>query len=212
MNDHVSCEECREWAPELALGILDGADRARALTHMLSCAPCRAFVEQLATTADSLLLAGPEAEPPFGFEARTIARLRPAAPGRPARWRRLTAVAAVVVALAAAGIAGRASSPREPLRSANLVAADGTRVGRVFLYGDEAGSWCFVSLSVPSARGEYDVRARLRDGGNVLIQRFQVKDGKGSYGAVMSVRAEDVVEMRVVSTGGSWGYTADLST
>lgn len=212
MTGSVSCDECRGWAPELALGVLDGAERARALEHTMLCVPCRAYVDELTTTADSLLLAGPEAEPPPGFEERTVARLRPAAVLRPPRWRRLAAVAAVVVAFAGAGLAGRASVPREPLRSARLVAADGTDVGRVFLYGDRAGSWCFVSLSAPSARGEYDVRVRLRDGRTVVVQRMSVQDGRGSYGSVMNVRAEDVVEMSVMSTAGSWGFTADLST
>lgn len=212
MTSSVSCDECREWAPELALGVLDGADRASALAHTMTCAPCRAYVDELATTADSLLLAGPEAEPPFGFEARTVALLRPAQVRRPGRLRWFAAAAAVIVAIATAGVVGRSTAPREPLRSASLFAADGTSVGRVFLYGDARGSWCFVSLSSPSARGEYDVRARLRDGRTVVVQRFAVSAGRGSYGSVMSVRAADVVEMRVLSTAGSWGYTADLST
>ncbi|MEP7053660.1 MAG: zf-HC2 domain-containing protein [Actinomycetota bacterium] len=212
MNDPLSCDECRELAPELALGVLDGAERARAVAHTMTCAPCRAYVDQLATTADSILLAGPEAEPPFGFEARTVALLRPAAQARRPRWRQLVAVAAAVLALLAAGVAGRTSASREPLRSANLVSANGTNVGRVFLYGDKTGSWCFVSLATQAAQGQYDVQARLRDGNTVVIQRFWVKDGKGSYGSAMAIRAQDIVEMRVVSIVGSWGFTADLST
>jgi hypothetical protein len=212
MTGSLSCEECRELAPELALGVLDGADRARAVAHTMTCAPCRAYVDELATTADSLLLAGPEAEPPFGFEARTVAMLRPVARQRQARWRRLAAVAAVVLALVGVGVAGRLSAPREPLRSAQLRASDGSSVGRVYLYGDDAGSWCFVSLAAPNAKGEYDVRARLRDGRTIVVQRFSVKDGRGSYGTAMNVRAQDVVEMRIMSTVGSWGFTADLST
>lgn len=214
MTGSVSCDECRELAPELALGVLDGDDRALAVAHTMTCAPCRAYVDELATTADSLLLAGPEAEPPFGFEARTVAMLRPAARRWDARWRQLVAVAAVILALAGVGLAGRlsASEQREPLRSAQLRASDGSSVGRVFLYGDEAGSWCFVSLAAPNAKGEYDVRARLRDGRTIVVQRFAVKDGRGSYGTTMNVPAQDIVEMRIVSTVGSWGFTADLST
>jgi hypothetical protein len=212
MTGSLSCEECRALAPELALGVLDGADRARAVAHTMTCAPCRAYVDELATTADSLLLAGPEAEPPFGFEARTVAMLKPAAVAGRSRWRRLAAVAAVVLALVGVGAAGRLSVPREPLRSARLVASDGKTAGRVFLYGDDGGSWCFVSLATPSAQGDYDVRARLRDGRTVMVQRMSVHDGRGSYGTVLNVPARDVVEMRVVSTVGSWGFTANLST
>ena len=38
------CERLNEIAPELALGIAAGEDRARALDHLAGCANCRAHI------------------------------------------------------------------------------------------------------------------------------------------------------------------------
>ena len=37
----MRCDEARELAPELALGIVDGEERAEALRHLSACADCR---------------------------------------------------------------------------------------------------------------------------------------------------------------------------
>jgi hypothetical protein len=208
----MSCDDCRELAPEFALGILDGAERARVLRHVVSCPNCRAYVDELGRTADSLLLAGPEAEPPLGFEASTIALLR-VAPPRASRWRPFAAAAAVAVLAAGAGVVIGQQTVDDPLRSAPLVAANGARVGRVFLYDrDNSPSWCYLSLSGPGAHGDYEVHAELRDGSVVLIQKFSVETGEAAYGAQMTVDADDIVEMRVGSANSKWTATADLAT
>jgi len=94
----MSCTEVQEVAPELALGVLGGAERAEVVHHVDHCARCRAVVAQFAEAADALPLLAPEIEPPDGFEARTIARL--GAPKRRSR-RRLLVAAAVAAAFAA---------------------------------------------------------------------------------------------------------------
>src|SRR5947207_11994848 len=93
-----TCPEVRELAPELALGIVGGPERAEALQHASECGPCRALVGELAEAADALMLLAPESEPPSGFEERVLAALR--AP----RWR-MRRRAAVMVAAAAAAAA-----------------------------------------------------------------------------------------------------------
>ena len=75
------CADVRELAPELALGIVGGPERAEALQHASECGPCRALVGELAEAADALMLLAPESEPPPGFEERVLGALR--AP----RWR-----------------------------------------------------------------------------------------------------------------------------
>jgi anti-sigma-K factor RskA len=73
----MGCDRTRELAAELALGILDGEERAQALRHLAECPECRRAVEELTAVADELLMLAPEREPPAGFESRVLARLQP---------------------------------------------------------------------------------------------------------------------------------------
>ena len=93
----MSCERMRDLAPEIALGIADGEERAEALRHLSTCGECRRVVEQLSQVADELLVLAPVQEPPAGFESRVVEAMglpepRPAAAqpaGCPrAGWRR----------------------------------------------------------------------------------------------------------------------------
>jgi anti-sigma factor RsiW len=83
----MGCEEMRELAPEIALGVLDGEQRAEALRHLATCADCRREVEQLSQVADELVMLAPVQEPPAGFESRVVEAigLRPQ-PRRARRW------------------------------------------------------------------------------------------------------------------------------
>src|SRR3954462_5519802 len=80
----LSCAEVRELAPELALGILSGAERAEVLLHVNGCARCQAYVAQLTEAAHAAdppepapapPRRPPAAEPPAGFESRVLRRL-----------------------------------------------------------------------------------------------------------------------------------------
>src|SRR3954453_20251578 len=99
------CEETREIAAELALGIVEGEERGRALQHLAECPDCRLKVEELSEVADELLLLAPHREPPVGFESRVLAPLHPAAKPRRRRWRVVLAPAAAAVAAAAITLA-----------------------------------------------------------------------------------------------------------
>jgi hypothetical protein len=117
MNAEMGCEQVRELAPELAIGIADGQQRDAALRHAAACPDCRRLVGELSTVVDDLLLLAPEHEPPPGFAAATVARIappaaqrhrratRPAARHAPAgrRWLPRLAVAASIVAALAVG-------------------------------------------------------------------------------------------------------------
>src|SRR4029079_4682040 len=67
-----SCAQLRDVAPELALGVLGGAERAEAIMHVNECARCQALVNELSEAAGALPLLAPEIEPPFGFEQRVL--------------------------------------------------------------------------------------------------------------------------------------------
>jgi hypothetical protein len=189
--------------------VLDGADRARALAHVASCAACRRYLDELSRTADALLLEGPEAEPPVGFEQATAALLRPTV-SRVARWRVLAAAAALAALAGTVGVVvgRRTVDGRGDLRTASILARDGRQVGEVSVH-DGTSSWCLVSVSSPGVTNT--VHARLRDGRTVPIQTFSVRDGVGSYG-VMLVRGRDIVQVRLVAPSGGLWATADLST
>src|SRR5690349_12958449 len=97
----MTCEQTRALAPELALGIADGAERADALEHLATCAECRRAVAELSEVTDELLLRAPEREPPVGFESRVLARLQPP----PATARRRQRGRRALLALAPAAVA-----------------------------------------------------------------------------------------------------------
>src|SRR5215468_3198036 len=123
-----SCAQFREVAPELALGVLGGAERAEAIIHANGCARCQALVTELTEVADALPLLAPEREPPPGFEQRVLAAGR-------ARRRRVTrrwfaSVAAVAAAAAILSItivrvvdAGNDTAPAASGTGAKPVAA-----------------------------------------------------------------------------------------
>src|SRR3954451_15313186 len=93
----LSCAEVRELAPELALGILSGAERAEVLLHVNGCARCQAYVAELTEAADVIPQLAVEAEPPPGFEGRVLQRL-----GQQERRSRRRWIAVVAAAAAAA--------------------------------------------------------------------------------------------------------------
>src|SRR5262245_26047331 len=97
------CEETRALAAELALGIVEGEERGRALEHLAVCPECRRKVEELSDVADELLLLAPAKEVPVGFESRALAGLEP--PPKPRRRLLPRILVPVTAALAAAGIA-----------------------------------------------------------------------------------------------------------
>ena len=80
----MRCDEVRDLAPEIALGIADGEERAEALRHLSACAECRRAVERLTEVADELLVVAPVQEPPAGFESRVVQAMGLQAP-RPRR-------------------------------------------------------------------------------------------------------------------------------
>jgi Putative zinc-finger len=86
----LRCSQLRDMAPDVALGLVTGEERAAALAHLEGCAACRAEVASLAGVADELLLVGPEAPPPEGFDRRVLARLAQVraaeAPSAARRW------------------------------------------------------------------------------------------------------------------------------
>jgi Putative zinc-finger len=105
-GDDLDCAQVEELAPDLALGLLDGAERASVLAHVDRCASCRAEVASLTEVGDHLLQLAPEVPPPPGFESRVLTQLAPEQRQRRRHRlarRTLLAVAATVLVLAGVG-------------------------------------------------------------------------------------------------------------
>jgi hypothetical protein len=180
----LGCEEVRELAPDLAIGIADGQERDAALRHAATCLDCRRLVAELASVVDDLLPLAPSHQPPPGFAARTAARMVPPV-ARPRRWAirpaigrlrsgrrwatRLAVAASLVLALAlGAGAVYRgtasdrrlAASYREVLAQAHgsFFAAAPVRgpTGTLGTVFAYQGqpSWMYATLTLPAGRPE----------------------------------------------------------
>jgi len=229
----ATCAQLEELAPELALGLLSGAERADALRHLAACPGCRAKVEDLARLADRLLLVAPEAEPPVGFEARVLDRLeRAARTPKAARpwWRRplvpVVVAGAAALALVAGVVVGRVTE-RDPLlereyvaalrtlggsslRAARLLGPGGEDAGEAFLYQGRP-SWVFVDVRDPSGSGgAYWVELDAADGKPVAAERFALGDGSGSVGWTVRADVSRVASVVVRGASGAKRYSAQL--
>lgn len=216
----MSSEHLREIAAELALGIADGEERARALEHLAECPACRAHVERLAAVADELALLAPSADPPPGFEGRASAAMRPA----PARRRGLgraiatPALAGLSAALiAAAGVwlaldddRELADSYREALAVANgeyftaapLERPGGATSGYVYGYQGRA-SWVLAVVFDGVDPGAYELEVVTTDGERLPLRALSVAaDGRGSAGGVTPVAYDELAEVRLLDRGG----------
>jgi len=227
MSTRWSCDEVRALAPELALGIAAGDDRARALEHLADCPACRARVEELASVADELLLLAPAQEPPAGFESRVLGELE-APPPRRRRRALIPAFAAVAAAFAAATamwVATKddrdlASRYRATLAEANgkyltaeaLAAPGGERAGTVFGYEGEP-SWVLVTVYEDErpAPGRYQVQVITGKGKRIGLGPIEVTREGGSGGESIPIHFHDVSEVRLLGPGRGDVYQAEFS-
>lgn len=214
----MGCDEVQAEAAEFAFGLGDGTTRAEMVAHLDTCPSCRRDVEQLTTTADAMLIDGPSAEPPTGFEQRVADAIAAAripsvavvSSRRSPRWMLVAAAAvALVVFGTGVGIGRLGSSERrgEEMRSAAMVTSDGRRVGTVAI-GTEPDT---VFVAVPGWRPHagadyrepYHLRLVLRDGRSQVVGPFRLDKGDGSWGTVLAVDGQDVRRVALVGEGGT---------
>jgi hypothetical protein len=197
----LSCDEVRDLAAELALGILSGTERAEVLTHVAECRECQQLAARLAEAADLLLLVPPEAEPPSGFETRVLNRM--STPLRPRRARVLLAAAVIVLALVAGGVAVRVVGGDENgsgLRSAVLADRGGRRVGEVFVYDDDP-AWMFVTVE-GAPDGAYEIEVAFDDGRVERRPAPWMDAGDGSWGHTVDLDVDDLAAIRLIGEKG----------
>jgi predicted anti-sigma-YlaC factor YlaD len=184
----ITCAEVRDRAPELALDVLAGTERADVLEHLGGCARCRAEVGELSEVADLLPKLAPEAEPPAGFDVRVLSTMR-----GDRRRRLLRRGATALTAAAAAAIlsivivrvidADRAPERAEStvaLRTVAMVGPAGLPVGQVAVSGSGTAQVAVtVDYSVPD--GAYSLEVQADPAAPRPIGTIVVRGGHGAW-------------------------------
>jgi len=184
----LSCAEVRELAPELALGILSGAERAEVLLHVNGCARCQAYVAELTEAADVIPQLAPEAEPPTGFETRVLHRLGERERRTRRRWLAVAAsvaAAAMIVSITVVRVVESNDSSAPSVQAVSKPVAVPMEGGA----GDVAAGWAYVNdhhgvavavnYGLPS--GKYTVAVTPARGTATPIGTVDVADGRGSW-------------------------------
>jgi hypothetical protein len=210
----------RDLAAEIALGIVDGAERADALRHLSTCAECRRLVEQLSQVADELLVLAPVQEPPPGLESRVVQAmgLQESPPRRrlarrlSPRWLalRLGSALATAAVTAAALIAvyhddhQTAERYRGILDQAGgqyflaepLADETGARGGVAFGY-EGSPSWLLLTVEPAHRDAVTSGELVIIDGRKIALPSLEL-DRKGSWGGALPVNLYKVASIRLL--------------
>ncbi len=191
MNDPMPMNDCAgvaEQLPGLALGTMSGTERADVLAHLDRCASCREKSADWAAIVDVLPTLLPDAEPPAGFEARALERMRAERARMPRRPRpqRILAIAAIVAAAMIVSVAAvRIIDARGSGSSSSDVAAadmigNGGRAGDAFMTsGSER--YVFVSVDYGVKTGQYRIEAVDAHDRVTSLGRLAVLGGHGAW-------------------------------
>jgi hypothetical protein len=209
------CEDYARDLSELALGVLTGRERVRALSHVESCPRCAEELEQLSDTADAVLQVAPEVEPPLGFEVRLFERMGVTDVSRRTRrvprWVPAALAAAAAVVALALGLSLALSSPNPPSKNAAgparhvsvaTLLENGMSVGRVVTHAG-ADPWMSMMLADSSARGRVDCVVVTKEGVTHWVGWFTAKNGYGAWLAPLHVDPKDLRTAQVVSPSGT---------
>src|SRR4051812_17716321 len=195
------CPWTRDRLGELALGVLDGDERADVLEHIEHCPACRVDAARDAATVDALVHFVPAVTPPPGFSTRTLERMdqeRGRVPRR-RQWQLLAAAAVLVVATVITSIAvvrildaRPEAGPRPDVTAAAMLGEGGASAGKVFLAGDR---YLVATVDYGIADGRY--RLEAVSGANVrALGSVRVRGGRGVWaGHAGDVGDIDVVRM-----------------
>ena len=230
MNGEMNCEQVRELAPELAIGIADGQERDAALRHATGCPDCRKLISELSSVVDDMLLLAPQREPPPGFAAATVARISPPAARHVRarrRWVPRFAVAASVAAALAVGAGAvyqGTASDRQLASSYRAVLGQGhgsffaaaplhgptATVGTVFGYQGRP-SWLFCTMHLPgSGKQRFTVQLITRDGRHLAAGTVSLGGPHGTWGAQIPVNLSNLAQLRFVAASGHTTFVANL--
>jgi len=239
MSHELSCEQVRELAAELAIGIADGQDRAVALRHAATCSDCRDSIAELSRVVDDVLLLAPDHEPPPGFQARAVSRIAGRAKPQVRRIGRIPhiprfprlpimAAAASVVLAAVVGSATTYFATADDRRAADsyrAVLAQGNgaffaaapvrsrteTVGTVFGY-QGTPSWLFVTVDLPPGSGpqRFQVQLTTRAGEQLALGSAVLGGSQNTWGTGLPVDLTQVAQLRFQADGQNY-LVADIN-
>ena len=204
-----TCSQLRDVAPELALGVLGGAERAEAIMHVNSCARCQALVNEYTEVADAIPLLAPEMEPSPGFEGRVLASERSRRRRTTRRWVASIAVVAAaatilsvtIVRVVESGSDAAAPVPHGIPAEARMVSeTTSTPVGWAYVTNGHSVAIAVV-YGVPG--GEYEVRVHPADGTTVTIGRMAISDNRGSWTGRSGLELGDGSTISLVDAAGT---------
>jgi hypothetical protein len=211
----MRCDETRELAAEIALGIVDGEERAEALRHLSTCEECRRAVDQLSQVADDLLVVAPVEEPPAGFESRVVDAM--GLRERPRRRLSLRWLAprvgpalatAAVTAVVMVGIYHDDSQTAAEYRgvldqaggqyfqAGRLDDETGARSGVAFGY-EGSPPWLLVTVNPEHRADVKTAQLVTKDGRTIPLPSFGL-DRRGSWGGAIPVKLYDVASVRLL--------------
>jgi hypothetical protein len=225
----IGCELARQDLAEMALGVLNGEERARVVAHVNICEECAQELERLCAAVDGLTELVRVDSPPEGFADRTVAafgadrgeRSRPTM----TRWRRpawIAAAAAVIVIGLGFGV-GEVVGSHHPTdhvskrpsttqgASAALLSAThpASKIGKVVMTpGSHA--WVMLTMEVPPHTGTVTCRVRLSDGHELLVGHFATGGEYTSWGVELPVPASSVHKLTVSDSKGKAVARADF--
>jgi hypothetical protein len=217
----MDCSDVTLIAPDLALGMLSGDERAEALAHIDSCRRCRDTVDKLSTTVDTISLLAPLSDPAPGFEERVLARIefedrRRSRRGVP-RW--LIAAAAAVVVIGALFAAGalwlrHGGSSHGQVAEYTMHTPNGRAVGEAYVHGGDS-TWVFVdvpgwSQGSTGTTTDYALRVTTDDGRSIVLPG-NFAGGQGGWGTRVAVNSHDVRELALVDGSGRVWCSATVS-
>jgi hypothetical protein len=208
-----------DWQDDLsalAVGALDGRERARVLAHLKGCPGCSAELESLSDAVDALVEVAPEVAPPAGFTERTVAAMGADRPRhRPTVVvRRVVAVAAGVVILGlgvGVGVAVTSSHGTRPTPAAvtgTLRSSSGP--DGVVVVSADRGGLLVMSLDHAPTTGTVTCEVTLTDGTTRLVGAFPLAAGYGSWRVHLPVPPSSVRSVRVLDQQGVTVASATL--
>ena len=212
----MDCSEAATMLDELALDVLPGDRRTALLNHLEECPGCRQLLDELSETADALLLAGPVAAPPPGFEDRVLEQIQAPRARAQTRLRLFAAAAAAALLLAVGGVAGarfgrsgEGGDSGHEFQTVQLISTTGSDIGDVSTYlGPPA--WFFMRLDGALPNGTYRCVLDADDGHTVSVGRLWASSGHGAWGEHVSLDPRHVKTARLLDSTGATVATARL--
>lgn len=227
----MDCEQVRELAAELAIGIADGHERDEVMRHVETCPDCRRLISELSSVVDDLLVLTPSREPPPGFTSRAVSRISPSAT-RPVRanrrWLPRLAVAASIVAalfIGAIVVYQSTASDRQLASSYRAVLGQGHgsfftaaplressgAVGTVWGYQGQP-PWLFATVHLRNSGAQrFDVQLITRDGEHLRAGTAVLGGTAATWGTQIPMDLTKVAQLRFVATSGQTTLVANLN-